>query len=282
MIIFYFGCFQDAPEEPVVSICGHVFCRQCISEQMGNGDDTTCRFPKCRKGLNSSLLFTLAALKNPALGGVSGSVEDGETGVVSGGAEVEPNWNTSSKIDAVINTLQALPKLSVLVEDGKILKGPKAEKLLKSEALEVKESEGLPMGSALTVASESSGSTVEKVDSTEKAIVFSQWTSMLDLLETPLKDAGFCYRRLDGTMSVVARDRAVSDFNTLPEVWPDVMVVVVMLYMRVLVIEGTGTGVGCGRIEWWNLNLGGTVNVAGDSDDHVSESREPGTEHGGR
>lgn len=224
MTVWYVGFLQDAPEEPVVSICGHVFCRQCISEQMGNGDDTTCRYPKCKKGLNSSLLFTLAALKDPGVGGGSGSVGDGETGAVGGKTEMEPSWNTSSKIDAVISKLQALPKISVLVEDGKIMKGPKVEKLLKAEALEVKGGEG--EGSVIPVASlESSGSTVEKVDSTEKAIVFSQWTSMLDLLETPLKNAGFCYRRLDGTMSVVARDRAVSDFNTLPEVCADAMVV---------------------------------------------------------
>ncbi|KAG0557123.1 hypothetical protein KC19_11G104000 [Ceratodon purpureus] len=221
---------QDAPEEPVVSICAHVFCRQCISEQMANGDDTTCRFPKCKRGLNSSLLFTLAALKNPNVDGGSGSIVNGEPL-----AEIEPVWNTSSKIDAVINTLQALPKISVLVEDGKIVKGPKAEKLLKMEASQMdggeaassivpvaSESAIVPVASEssiVPVASEITGSIVEKVDSTEKAIVFSQWTSMLDLLEQPLKQAGFCYRRLDGTMSVVARDRAVSDFNTLPEVW---------------------------------------------------------------
>lgn len=52
----------------------------------------------------------------------------------------------------------------------------------------------------------------------EKAIVFSQWTRMLDLLESCLKDSSIQYRRLDGTMSVVARDKAVKDFNTLPEV----------------------------------------------------------------
>jgi len=223
---------------------------------MGNCDDTTCRFPKCRKGLNSSLLFTLAALKDPGMGGESGSVGDGETGVVGGGAGMEPSWNTSSKIDAVISTLQALPKMSVLVEDGKIMKGPKAEKLLKSEALDVKEGEG--SGSVSTVASESTGSTVERVDSTEKAIVFSQWTSMLDLLETPLKDAGFCYRRLDGTMSVVARDRAVSDFNTLPEVWPDAVVVGAVLCMCVLVVEADRVGEGCG----WILGGGFLVGVA--------------------
>lgn len=53
----------------------------------------------------------------------------------------------------------------------------------------------------------------------EKAIVFSQWTRMLDLLEACLKDSSINYRRLDGTMSVIARDKAVKDFNTQPEVW---------------------------------------------------------------
>lgn len=53
---------------------------------------------------------------------------------------------------------------------------------------------------------------------TEKAIVFSQWTRMLDLLEAPLKDSCIQYRRLDGTMSVSAREKAVRDFNTIPEV----------------------------------------------------------------
>lgn len=220
--IWFVCCSQDAPEEPVVSICAHVFCRQCISEQMANGDDTTCRFPKCKRGLNSSLLFTLAALKNPGVDGGSDSVVDGEP---LGSADMELNWNTSSKIDAVISTLQALPKISLLVEDGKIVKGPKAEKFLKLEASDMDEGEEMSAvipvvseSAIVPVASESTASTMEKVDSTEKAIVFSQWTSMLDLLETPLKQAGFRYRRLDGTMSVVARDRAVSDFNTLPEV----------------------------------------------------------------
>ncbi|VFQ89003.1 unnamed protein product [Cuscuta campestris] len=52
----------------------------------------------------------------------------------------------------------------------------------------------------------------------EKALVFSQWTRMLDLLEDRLKRLSIQYRRLDGTMSIVARDRAVKDFNTIPEV----------------------------------------------------------------
>jgi SNF2 family DNA or RNA helicase len=32
-----------------------------------------------------------------------------------------------------------------------------------------------------------------------KALVFSQWTSLLDLIETPLKGAGIAFERLDGS-----------------------------------------------------------------------------------
>lgn len=52
----------------------------------------------------------------------------------------------------------------------------------------------------------------------QKSIVFSQWTGMLDLLESCLKSSGIQYRRLDGTMAIAARDKAVKDFNNLPEV----------------------------------------------------------------
>ncbi|MCO5558639.1 hypothetical protein L7F22_012225 [Adiantum nelumboides] len=44
------------------------------------------------------------------------------------------------------------------------------------------------------------------------------WTSMLNLLEVSLKKEGFCYRRLDGTMSIQARDRALADFRQLLDV----------------------------------------------------------------
>lgn len=52
----------------------------------------------------------------------------------------------------------------------------------------------------------------------EKAIVFTQWTKMLDLLEACLKSSGIQYRRFDGKMTAAARDAVVQDFNTLPEV----------------------------------------------------------------
>lgn len=47
----------------------------------------------------------------------------------------------------------------------------------------------------------------------EKAIVFSQWTGMLDLVEAALGRARLRSRRLDGSMSISAREAAISSFQ---------------------------------------------------------------------
>lgn len=51
-----------------------------------------------------------------------------------------------------------------------------------------------------------------------KAIVFSQWTGMLDLVEHCFVENCIVSRRLDGTMSLGARDIAVKEFNNDPNV----------------------------------------------------------------
>lgn len=56
------------------------------------------------------------------------------------------------------------------------------------------------------------------VNRTWQVIVFSQWTSMLDLLEIPFKAKRIVYRRLDGTMPVTAREKAIGDFESQPDV----------------------------------------------------------------
>lgn len=50
-----------------------------------------------------------------------------------------------------------------------------------------------------------------------KAVVFSQWTSMLDLLEIPLRKAGLVFERLDGSMPQAKREAAVHRFKTEPK-----------------------------------------------------------------
>lgn len=60
-----------------------------------------------------------------------------------------------------------------------------------------------------------------------KAIVFSQWASMLNLVEHALEDAGICYTRLDGSMPQAARAAALDRFKKSPHVR------VMLLTMRV-------------------------------------------------
>ncbi|KAL8704575.1 MAG: hypothetical protein Q9201_002267 [Fulgogasparrea decipioides] len=47
----------------------------------------------------------------------------------------------------------------------------------------------------------------------EKTIIFSQFTSLLDLLEVPIYDKGWKYKRYDGSMSAEARNEAVLEFT---------------------------------------------------------------------
>ena len=47
----------------------------------------------------------------------------------------------------------------------------------------------------------------------EKVLIFSQWTSLLDLLEVPIDREKWNYRRYDGSMSPALRGDAVDDFR---------------------------------------------------------------------
>ena len=50
----------------------------------------------------------------------------------------------------------------------------------------------------------------------EKVVVFSQWTRMLDLVGRELAAARIRFGRLDGSMSVAAREAAIGTFTASP------------------------------------------------------------------
>ncbi|KAJ4890975.1 SNF2 domain-containing protein / helicase domain-containing protein / zinc finger protein-related [Raphanus sativus] len=60
--------------------------------------------------------------------------------------------------------------------------------------------------------------TLQSLGKQVKTLVFSQWTGMLDLVEYNFVKNGVTFRRLDGTMSLAARDKAVKEFNNDPSV----------------------------------------------------------------
>ncbi|XP_040997128.1 helicase-like transcription factor CHR28 isoform X4 [Juglans microcarpa x Juglans regia] len=190
---------DDPPEDPVVTVCGHVFCYQCVSEYL-TGDDNTCPAPGCKEQLGSDIVFSKASLS-------SCLYDDVDSPTISRSTErlVLQNEYGSSKIRAVLEILQTH------------CKRPKSM-----------ECNGSPLSQEMTYI-ENGHSGVGAIKHTTvfskppaegpiKAIVFSQWTSMLDLVEISLNDSCIEYRRLDGTMTLGARDRAVRDFNTDSEV----------------------------------------------------------------
>jgi len=89
---------------------------------------------------------------------------------------------------------------------------------------------------------------IKAEDPTIKSIVFSQWTSMLDLLEKPLKAKGFQFVRLDGAMSQNHRQTAVDQFNTDP----DVKVFLVSMKAGGLGLNLTGGSRVFLLDPWWN------------------------------
>lgn len=55
-------------------------------------------------------------------------------------------------------------------------------------------------------------------DTQTKCVCFSQWTSMLDIVETELNMHGLAFVRLDGTMSQSKRDQSIKKFKSDPKV----------------------------------------------------------------
>ena len=190
--LIWFLCFlflQDPPENAVVTICGHVFCFQCVSDYL-TGEDTTCPESGCKQQLSADVIFSKAALQK-CLSSDFDSYHANISGNDEKSAVLKDKY--SSKIKAALDIIQSCCKLSLSSERN--------EMQLNGDA-----------------SSSGNGAAYSQISRQTKAIVFSQWTSMLDLVEISLNSSGIEYRRLDGTMSLAARDRAVKEFNTNPEV----------------------------------------------------------------
>ncbi|XP_042029691.1 helicase-like transcription factor CHR28 isoform X2 [Salvia splendens] len=194
------GICSDPPEDAVVTACGHVFCNQCICEHM-IGDDTQCPKKNCKTRLTSSHIFSITTLR----------------GAISNNPNPENN-----------HTLNCSDSKLAKVSESCSSSYPEGSSKIKA-ALELLTSLSKPHDPALKPTegysdllhgynSVGKNRTPDIKAVGEKAIVFSQWTRMLDLLEDYLKSSSIQYRRLDGTMPISARDNAVRDFKSLPQV----------------------------------------------------------------
>ncbi|PIA25059.1 hypothetical protein AQUCO_12900001v1 [Aquilegia coerulea] len=202
------GICNDPPEDAVVTICGHVFCNQCILEYL-TGDENVCPAVQCKVHLTVTSVFSKDTLRS------SLSDQPKHDSSVSKPVEtLEPRSqcpSDSSKIKAALEVLESLSKpLGSSIRNSALKPSNEVTLCLANGSdSHLQDERHLDAENCLN-------KSIVRVS--EKAIVFSQWTRMLDLLEIQLKNSSIQYRRLDGTMSVLARDKAVKDFNTVPEV----------------------------------------------------------------
>ncbi|KZV52280.1 hypothetical protein F511_39389 [Dorcoceras hygrometricum] len=206
------GICNDPPDDAVITVCGHVYCNQCICQHI-IADDTQCVSKNCKTHISLSHIFSITSLRislsdQPGMGNTP-KCSDSVLTEVNGPCPLS-RPEDSSKIKAALELLSSFSKpyecpLRMCSSDP-------LEQSSLSETLHAHNS-GEDNRNADTKRNSNLGKFVG-----EKAIVFSQWTRMLDLLEACLKKSSIQYRRLDGTMPVVARDKAVKDFNSLPEV----------------------------------------------------------------
>lgn len=189
----------------MVTLCGHVFCYQCVSEYL-TGDDNTCPSRKCKSPIGPDVIFNKATLRH--------SISDDGS-------------SSSSRIDE---------KSIVLQQDYSSAKIKAAIDIILSNCRS-KSSHTEALNGDSGNASSSSGD-----EGPIKAIVFSQWTRMLDLVEMSLNQYCLEYRRLDGSMSLATRDRAVKEFNTDPEVCFLLYTVVYLFIISLLDVRGGKLG----------------------------------------
>lgn len=174
---------SDPPEDAVVTLCGHVFCYQCVSEYL-TGDDNVCPLEGCKSLIGPDVVFNKATLQ-------SSLSDDGSTSssrIDEKSIFLQQDYS-SSKIKAVIEIIRKHCRPGSSYPDYRCNGG-----------------------------SENASSSSGHAEGPMKAIIFSQWTRMLDLVEMSLNQYCLEYRRLDGSMSLASRDRAVKEFNNDPEV----------------------------------------------------------------
>ena len=175
---------QEPAENAVITTCCHVFCYECVLESLSEED--VC--PVCKQKLSAELVFSRPVLRlclsdelnSYATTSCSAPADESSAEADEESSICEKSY-ISSKVQAAVDTLNKIFSTHALTD---------------SDTIESSPSEIAP----------------------PKAIVFSQWTGMLDVLELSLNSNLINFRRLDGSMSLDVRGAAVEEFKTDPEV----------------------------------------------------------------
>ncbi|CAG8470192.1 11603_t:CDS:10 [Dentiscutata heterogama] len=210
----------DIIDNGIVTTCGHVFCLDCIKnaidsenkENVIDVEDRKCPF--CRSPIKERDFINLEVFIPPVKNELHDDDDDIELPtldeVISSSFSGSDDISLSSKKEDSEKNID-LPNISgtnntfANAPEGLFLSSTKIDQLMKELALAQQEDPGC------------------------KTIVFSQWTSMLDLVEKPIKDVGYKFCRYDGTMDVKERD------NSLQKLIQDAEVTIMLVSLKAAV-----------------------------------------------
>jgi SNF2 family DNA or RNA helicase len=165
-----------AMDTAVTTPCGHVFCADCAARLLAAGAPTPC--PQCRAPLSPAALAPVSALRPKAPSPDPKETKDAKEAKEADGGRSPRRGPRAGFVD------------------GAYVPSSKGRAVVEHVSAAATETAAAPAGS-------------EPV----KTVVFSQFTGMLDLLETPLRLAGHAFARYDGSMTDTARDAALARFR---------------------------------------------------------------------
>ncbi|GAB0488916.1 hypothetical protein MMPV_000129 [Pyropia vietnamensis] len=240
-------CFDGLGREAIVTSCGHFSCGACNSRWAAESD--SC--PQCRQSLaDTDAKLDLSLIRQEvhavyeqrkeasAAGAKSAAVNGKGKGKGKAPARLQVKGGPRSDIERfdvmVIDVLEAGKRKAAARAGESATLAMKADKAAAEE--DVEEAPLEKPAAAATVSAAAAGpddnvgrkfllstkiqalmdelNLLRKTKPREKALVYSQWTAMLDLIEVPLEQDGFRHTRIDGSMRVEDRTQAIDEFKS--------------------------------------------------------------------
>ncbi|KAJ1623971.1 hypothetical protein T492DRAFT_882663, partial [Pavlovales sp. CCMP2436] len=191
----------EPPDDAVLTRCKHTFCKQCIlgwTAAASSGKLGSAECPICRASISLDELMPLprASSRLAAHGGADGAV----------------GWAPSAKIGALLAELRVLQARSDPRATGEQL--PSAAGALDASGALCTAHVGALAGGAAGASRLGCESLADCRP--DKAVVFTQFATMLDLLEAALRREHVRYRRLDAASGAAERQAALAGFAREP------------------------------------------------------------------
>lgn len=203
----------DTPDNGVLTMCAHVFCERCLRESLSNDPENGC--PVCRTTVDISKVFSLRVPESAK------ESESSKSPSKNGGCSeptVEPD-SSSAASDGNSRVAFQSAKLKQLLHDLKAIRADDQARLASDPGAQKR-----------------------------KVIVFSQWTTMLEMIVELLANHGFAASMFHGALRQDAREQVLTQFAKDPAA--DVLVIS-------LKAGGVGLNLTCASVvilmdPWWN------------------------------